>query len=197
MIKLYSGTPGSGKSLHMAKVIRDALKKGITVICNFHVNKELSGYSNFIFYDTYKLTPEQLYHFSDMYFKDKKSVEEDAILLIMDECHRIFNPRMWQRKDRMDWLDFFTLHRHYGYYCLLVCQFDKQIDSQLRPLIEYEAIHRKVSNFGIRGKLLSLIMGGKTFLAVNYWYPVRQYMGSEVIHGNKKIYSVYNTYNKF
>ena len=38
MIYLYSGTPGSGKSLHTASVIYWTLKRGVPVIANFAIN---------------------------------------------------------------------------------------------------------------------------------------------------------------
>lgn len=38
MIYFYTGTPGSGKSLHMASEIYDALWKGKNVIANFEIN---------------------------------------------------------------------------------------------------------------------------------------------------------------
>jgi zona occludens toxin (predicted ATPase) len=193
---LYSGTPGSGKSLHLAKVIYDALAKGITVICNFHIREDVKGYKNFVYIDTFSMSPANLKQFSKDYFAGKK-IKEDEILLIIDECQMLFNPRKWQMQGRTDWLEFFTLHRHYGFYVLLVAQFDKMIDAQLRPLVEYECIHRKVSNFGLRGKVLSLVMGGSTFFAVRYWYPVKQYMSTEVFHGNKKLYSLYDTFGSF
>lgn len=39
MIYFYTGTPGSGKSLHMASVIYDAILKGKNVIANFEINE--------------------------------------------------------------------------------------------------------------------------------------------------------------
>lgn len=39
MIYFYTGTPGSGKSLHMASEIYDAIFKGKNVIANFEVNE--------------------------------------------------------------------------------------------------------------------------------------------------------------
>lgn len=39
MIYFYTGTPGSGKSLHMASVIYESLMKGINVIANFQINE--------------------------------------------------------------------------------------------------------------------------------------------------------------
>ena len=38
MILLYSGTPGSGKSLHVAERLYHLLRAGRPVICNFNIN---------------------------------------------------------------------------------------------------------------------------------------------------------------
>ena len=40
MIYLYSGTPGSGKSLHAAQTVRAHLKFHTPVIGTFHINKD-------------------------------------------------------------------------------------------------------------------------------------------------------------
>ena len=68
---------------------------------------------------------------------------------------------------------FFSQHRKYGYDVTLIAQFDRMIDKQLRGLIEYEYIHRKLSNYGFGGKIMSLIFGGNTFVVVQMWYPLK------------------------
>ena len=40
MIYLFSGTPGSGKSLHAADYVRYSLKFRAPVIGTFHINKD-------------------------------------------------------------------------------------------------------------------------------------------------------------
>ena len=157
MIYLYSGTPGSGKSLHTAKIVLDDLRRGLPVICNFEINKDLvkHGYENFQYIETFDLCPEWLIQFSQEHFKDKR-VKEDSITLIIDEAQMLFNPREWNQKDRVAWLKFFQVHRHYGYSVILVSQSDMMLDKQIRALIEYEQIHRKISNYGLRGYFLQL-----------------------------------------
>ena len=45
MIYFYSGTPGSGKSLHVAQDIYQYLQRGKNVIANFDINeKAVKGY---------------------------------------------------------------------------------------------------------------------------------------------------------
>ena len=88
-----------------------------------------------------------------------------------------------------------TLHRHYGYDIILIAQFDHRIDRQIRSLIEYEYIHRKVSNFGLRGKFLCAVMlSPKLFISVKVWYPMKEKVGSEFFKCKRKYYSLYDTY---
>lgn len=135
--------------------------------------------------------------YSRDYFKDKTKIQEDKILLIIDECQMLFNAREWSVFNRKAWLKFFTTHRHYGYCIVLVAQFDRMIDRQIRSLIEYEYIHRKLSNFGWRGMMLNIIFGGKTFVAVKSWYPLKEKVGSEFFHARKKLYRIYDSYQTF
>jgi hypothetical protein len=54
-----------------------------------------------------------------------------------------------------------------------------------------------LSNFGFKGFLLSLVLGGNTFVAVQMWYPLRERIGSEFIHARKKLWSIYDSYALF
>lgn len=185
MIYLYSGTPGSGKSLHQASDIYWWLHNNKPCICNFEVNtdkiktKKLGEYyyiSNDI------LRPELLIKYSQLYFKNHK-FKEGAIRLYIDECQLLFNAREWQQAGRKEWLSFFTQHRKYGYDIYLIAQFDRMIDRQIRSLIEYEVIHRKVKNFGKWGMFFNLVAGGNLFVAVKVWYPMKERVSSEYFKG--------------
>lgn len=79
---------------------------------------------------------------------------------------------------------------------VLVAQFDRMLDRQIRSLIEYEWIHRKVSNFGIQGKLISAFCGGKLFVAVKVWYPMKEKVGSEFYMYRKNMLT-YMTHMRF
>ena len=107
--------------------------------------------------------------------------------MVIDECQLMFNARDWNAKGRADWLEFFTLHRHLGYRIILIAQFDRMIDRQVRSLIEYEYIHRKVSNFGIYGKIISLFSLGNLFVSVKIWYPMKEKVGSETMHARLRM----------
>lgn len=199
MIDLYSGTPGSGKSLHAAQRIYTALTiQRRPVVCNFDINldaiKRLRG--TFCYVDNTALTPDYLIKYSQDYFGDKRVVE-DQILLVIDECQLLFNAREWGKKGRDKWLSFFTQHRKLGYHVILIAQFDGMIDKQIRALIEYEYVHRKLSNFGWRGLFLSVFFGPGSIIAVKVWYPLNMKVDQEVLHIRKRYYRLYQTYNLF
>lgn len=196
MISLYSGTPGSGKSLHCARTIINWSRLGYPVIGNFEVDLKRYKRAAYTYCPNDQLTPKFLIEYSRSRFGDK-SPKEGSILLVIDECQLIFNAREWQQTGRAQWLSFFTQHRKLGFDIILIAQFDRMIDRQIRSLIEYEYIHRKMSNFGWQGKILSLFFGGKTFIAVKRWYPLHERLGSELFHAKKRLYSIYDSYATF
>lgn len=205
MIYLYSGTPGSGKSLHTASVIYHLLRINRPVICNFpialdrvHKKKKLPFY----YWDNYELTPKALVEFAREYWNGgkngkKKRVKEGYLTLFVDESQILFNSRDWNKEGRSEWLKFFTQHRKFGFDVILVAQFDEMLDKQIRSLIEYQVIHRKVSNFGLVGKIMSLFAFGKLFCAVCYWYPMKERLSADWFIGKAKYWSLYDTYADF
>lgn len=198
MIDLYSGTPGSGKSLRTVSKIYYALVFNRPVICNFQIDvaqiKHKRG--EFVYLDNSELTPEFLIQYSKNYFGSRLPIE-DQILLVIDECQLLFNARDWGKKGRDKWLSFFSQHRKYGYHVILVAQFDGMIDKQIRALIEYEYVHRKLSNFGWRGLFLSLFLGFRSFIAVKVWYPMNMKVDQEIFYAKRKFFRLYHTFGTF
>lgn len=201
MMSLYSGTPGSGKSLHMASRLYNRYRYiNAPTLCNFSCDfSQIKNHKGqFIYRDFSELTPRFLADFS-MEYSEKigRNAKEGEILLVIDEAQLYFNSRDWGRADRAEWCAFFTQHRKLGYDVVLIAQHDRMLDRQVRNLIEYEFIHRKVSNFGLQGKLLSLVALGKLFVAVKVWYPMKEKVGSEFFVFSKKYNSIYNTFALF
>ena len=198
MIYLYSGTPGSGKSLHVARVIKSTLLLNKPVISNIPINESLVKHTDKYLYVTDNmLRPSALVQYSQDYFSDKP-VKEGQILLIIDEAQRMFNARDWSKSDRAGWNEFFQLHRHYGFDIILVAQFDRMLDRQVRSVIEYEQIHRKVSNYGWRGWILCAFMAAPClFVSVKMWYPMKERVGSEFFRYSKRLGKLYDTYMTF
>ena len=119
---------------------------------------------------------------------------------MIDEASIIFNSREFNRKDRQDWIVFFSQHRKLGFDIILITQMDRSIDRQIRGVIEYNYIHRKITNFGFKGWVIKLLTGGKSFVCIRRWYLVggkdgivgRDYFGIK-----KKIASTYDTFSMF
>lgn len=194
MIYLYTGTPGSGKSLNTARVIKTQLALKRPVICNFSISSKVKNYEYFTYKTNEELTVDYLTDFARNYFGQNR-VKEGAITLVIDECQMLFNSRDWSKPDRQGWNKFFQIHRHFGYDVILVTQFDSMIDKQIRALVEYEIIHRKISNYGWKGYLLQLFLLAPTlFVKVKVWYPMREKVSSEFFRGSKRLYSLYDTY---
>lgn len=166
MIYLYSGTPGSGKSLHASKDIYRKLRVGGNVIGNFPVNidriKNLKG--KYFYIDNSNITVDFLVRYAEKYHELGK---ENQTLVIVDECSVLFNPRDYSNKNRSVWLSFFAQHRKYGFNFILVAQMDRQIDRQIRGCIETEIKHRKANNYNIFWMLPFPI-----FVAIEYWYGI-------------------------
>ena len=201
MISLYSGTPGAGKSLHVARMICNRLRAGKPVIGNFHLAVEKIGgrkLGEYLEVDNLELTVELLVRCSQgLQAVRGGRLREGAILLVIDESQILFNSRDYGRKDRAGWLSFFTQHRKLGYEVILVAQFDRMLDRQIRALVEYEYRHRKVSNYGVVGFLMSAVFLGNLFVSVKIWYPMKEKVGSEFFIAKKKYYSLYDTFSLF
>ena len=136
MITLYSGTPGAGKSLHLASRLYHWMQfRNAPIIgnfsCDFSSIKKPKGH--FLNIDNSDLTPERLLWFSKNYSEYVgRKVKEGEILLVIDEAQLLFNSREWVKTDRAEWCAFFTQHRKLGYEVVLVAQFDRMLDRQIR-----------------------------------------------------------------
>lgn len=200
-VYLFTGTPGSGKSLHQAMNIHWALKMGKPVIANFEIDDSAYRSNLFRFVDNSQMTPEFLEAFAVDYYAgryDARKNREGSIKLYLDECQLLFNARDWNAKDRLRWVRFFSQHRKLGYDIYMVAQFDTMIDKQIRSLVEYEVKHRKFNNFGKFGQLVNVVLAGRALcVGVTYWYGMKERLGSEFFLGRKRYYELYDTLKLF
>ena len=226
MIYFYSGTPGSGKSLHVARdiliktrlkrqnvitnmninyeyIYTSGIKKTINKILSFfRIHKQLSTKrkKHGIIYqvENEKITPELFYQYA---LKFHKRGKEGQTLIVLDEAQMIFSPSQVKLKCqenaryRVEWLDFFTQHRHLGYNIIMVSQFDMLIDPQIRYLFEYDVKHKKANNYKI-GWLFTLFRM-QLFVGSCYWYGMRLHNYSEFFVFQKKYATIYDSYKKF
>lgn len=201
MIYLFTGTPGSGKSLHCAKQIRDNLVMGgKLVVANMEIATEKIRFKRgeYIYIDNADMTPERFIQISRDYFAaKKKKPAEHCIKLYIDEAQLLFNAREWAKIGRREWTSFFTQHRKLGYDIYLITQYDRMIDRQIRSLVEYEYIHRRVWNFGWRGKLISFWSFGKLYMYAHRYYPLNEKIGSSYYLCRKRDWKLYDTFRQW
>lgn len=193
MIRCYSGVPGSGKSLHSIRKILEFLYEGKNVIANFPLKiNELDEekYSGHYFYvPNEKITVDYLYQFYSMYHEED---EENQTLLLIDEASVKFNCRGYMNNDRLNFCSFFAQHRKFGYSIVMVCQNLRQIDRQIRDLIEIEVIHRKLNNYG-----MYRILPFNLFVAVEKNLVLKEKNEHEFFLYSKKIGRLYDTFYDF
>ena len=206
---MNTGTPGSGKSLRVAKEVNHNLcKRKRAVIANFPINYDsltrgLFGFkkkvAQFTYADNQTMTPQYFYDYAMANnLKDKQGnllFKEGQTMVYIDECQVMFNPREFGRKDRLEWITFFTQHRKLGYHFVLITQNDRLIDRQIRDLAEYEVKHRKLNNFG--PFVLLNLFGIKLFLSITYWYTVRERVQRDLFVYRRKYGNLYNTMMMF
>jgi len=75
-------------------------------------------------------------------YKDKGKYSEGEGLLLLDEAQLIFNSRKWDKN--FEWIEFFTQHRKLHWNVVLIAHDIQMIDSQIRPLAEYESRFRNL-----------------------------------------------------
>lgn len=190
MIYLYTGTPGSGKSYHAVQDIIHKLKgkQGFNrVIANFNII--CNPRESFFYIDNSEITVDYFVNFSR---ENHKSNIESQSLVVIDEAQIIFNSRSWNQGQgcRLDWIQFFSQHRKLGYNIILIAQFDRMIDRQIRCLVEYEVAHMKVNNY-------FRILPISAFLCVTRWYGQKMKLSHEIMIYRKKIAQRYDTFAMF
>jgi len=143
MIEVFTGTPGSGKSLHATAegLQRIGQRKKNRVVANFPITEGKNSH-RWIFQA--ELTVQDLIKRSRNGFFGK----EDSCLLLIDEAASIFNARDWNdaKNNRREWLDFFAQHRKLGYEIIMVSIDIKMLDKQIRSVCESQVKHVKLKN---------------------------------------------------
>ncbi|MCM1104636.1 MAG: zonular occludens toxin domain-containing protein [Clostridium sp.] len=225
MIYFYTGVPGSGKGVHSSEVIYKMLQSGKDVITNIDVHTELieprrkKPVGNCIYvptqdwlHDAFIQKPKQkedrysylqgLYGYANNYHLRKAdgSFFEHQTWLVLDEVQELFNTRTWNRRDRLAWCAFFREHRKYGYDCILISQDDKNVDKQIRTVLQKQVLHRKVTDYKFFGKVLKLLTGRDLFIAISTQYGMKKAdakTGTRFYFGRQKYYDFYDSMQTF
>lgn len=205
MIYLYTGMPGSGKSLHSASDIDHYFRKHKNIICNYEVNhnfwskRQWKKAGQLIELSDEQLTVPYLVQFNEQYHKKDKngnSIEKQT-LLVIDECQNKFNCRTWNSPDRQQWAEFFRQHRKLGFTVILITQDISFMDKQIRKVIEFEYRHRNLKNFQFIGGALSFLTGGNLFCVPVFWLSNGKRDHTEWYRARKKYYKLYDSYKIF
>lgn len=205
---VYTGTPGSSKTLHAVHDIWYVLTKprgaDVPVICNFPLNLDgIPRRDAFTLVDNEDLTPDYLVQFADDFWAESGlPFREDYILLVIDECQILYNSRLWQSKgrrgkndSRLDWLEFFSQHRKYGYKIILIAQSAKMIDNQFRMLVDTEVNHRAIKHMGRVGAVFGLLPR-PCFLWVRYLFQSGERLGMRMYVARARDMRLYDTYGR-
>lgn len=192
-ISLYSGTPGSYKSYHATEDIIKWLMRGKNVIANFPVDAKKYNskrkLGKFIFLTNTELTVSFLLDFAKA---NHSPGLKPQTLVVIDEASIMFNARQFDRKDRMEWVNFFANHRHFNFDVILIAQNDRMLDRQIRGLLEYDIKHRELRNWNLAMALVSIACR-VLFHCVEYWYPCKIKTSTQLKRFNKKIADCYDT----
>lgn len=201
-IDVYTGVPGSGKSLHAAREVRFALDRRYPrpVIANWQLSRDapVAHPEYFHYISNEEMSAGKIIDFAnDFWTKTEIPFREDYITLCLDECAIIFNSRRWSDKSRMSYLEFLSQSRKYGVRVLLISQSAKMIDNQFRMLIEREFNHRRISSMGPVGALAAAPFRGRVFLVVRYLFQANERLGMELLTCSRKDIAMYDSYARF
>ncbi len=167
MIICFAGVPGAGKSYDTVKKILDNLRLGRKIYTNVDglddpVCREREHIKLYTGLDDYQLgsqliylTPDKVVRFwetekvnAGTEFETERLICEKGSMVVLDEVHKCFNCRDWQTEKNRKFADWASTHRHDGYDVLLVTQDLEKVDKQLRSLVEWTYVDRKVNVLG-------------------------------------------------
>lgn len=224
MIEMYTGTPGSGKSLHTVHEIRAWLRAGKKVISTCDIDTDLcflniwqklyikhtgkkpkkikhnKKQDNFYYIPIEEVTPDYLYRFAaehHIYGKERQTI------VFLDECVSIFSPTVLSEdrngiKKWNAWDEFFRKHRHLGFDLVLIPQSKKLIARKVIEYCEFETKHFNRKNQGFLGSIFSLFCGGSLFSWSRFWRGTHGKPLEQGFFTYKPLFGLmYNSYSMF
>lgn len=205
-IELYTGFVGSGKTYAATKngvTIADAPLGKRWVIANFPIKPKKTLFSKYrkkkfveprwMYKNNTELTPDFLIKESLERGWNKK---EGSCLVIFDEAGIPFNSRSWNSPDRLQWIEFLSQSRKFGYDFIFITQHRDMMDKQIRKLCEYEVQHKRLNNM-FAFKLLNLFKV-TLFGGISFWNGMKSERGTlRVYFYTKKVADRYDTLRLF
>lgn len=206
-IELYTGFVGSGKSYAAVRngtVIADAPLGKRWVIANFPIKPKKKMFARFRKKNKFN-EPRWIYKKNEQLTVDyliKTSLEngwnnkESSCLVIFDEAGIPFNARSWNKPDRLQWIEFLSQSRKFGYDFIFITQDRDMMDKQIRKLCEYEVQHKRLNNMHVF-KLLSLFKI-TLFAGISFWNGMSKERGTlRMYFYRKKVADRYDTLRIF
>lgn len=202
MVTSYLGTPGSGKSLHVAKDIVNALATGRLIITNFPVNtkgQKIHPKTRLVTLDnqSIKYSPNLIECACRCYFE---KYGKRKVLIVLDECQMLFDSRSWNAPGREDWNYFFAQHRKIcgvDSNVVLITQNEKALDKRIVVQAEYFCQHRKLEYGSNLEFILSMFFGFNLFIYKKIWRPGKETVQVSFFRGKKKLFNLYDTFMIF
>lgn len=206
-IELYTGFVGSGKSYAATKngvTIADAPLGKRWVIANFPIKPKKKMFARFrkknkfneprwIYKKNEELTVDYLIKLS---LENGWNKKESSCLVIFDEAGIPFNSRSWNKPDRLQWIEFLSQSRKFGYDFIFITQDRDMMDKQIRKLCEYEVQHKRLNNMHVF-KLLSLFRI-TLFAGISFWNGMSKERGTlRMYFYRKKVADRYDTLRIF
>jgi zona occludens toxin len=153
VIRVFEGTPGSGKTLHATEDGIIGMNRRGGVVANYIVTRPKrrnDGSEKWIYLPEEEMTPARLIAHAEKYHRRGREGEG---LIIIDECHRVLNSRTtWTGRQKvatqqLELVRFLAEHRHFGFDVILCVQNMEMLDKHARFLPEYRVKHFKVNQF--------------------------------------------------
>lgn len=191
MISVYTGFPGSGKSLHAVSLIY-AHVKGKAMV---YTNIDLAGFGNNPYFEYHDFTwfekVENVKNCASAHFHDKVKT-----LFVIDEAQVLFDSRNWNTYGRKEWNIFFSMHRHYKCDIVLVTQSFQNLDKRIRANIEFQCQHVNIKNATKLSHMFLQFFPDFMFLSNKFYANTKELLCSSWIFARKKYIKLYNTYDR-
>jgi zona occludens toxin (predicted ATPase) len=108
-------------------------------------------------------------------------------MVVIDEMHKYFNSRDWQKEENRQCADWCSTHRHEGYDALFLTQRIEKVDTQVRGLTEWTYRYKKVNFLG------SFV--NKSYVCIAYSGDDTHTPMTKIVRRyDKKIFACYKSY---
>jgi len=190
MIHLITGRPGHGKNIYALTFLE---KEGF-----INYDKESKTFSStidrplfFIAFDSIDVKDATTAKYEDLdnLPKDQESENHskfpDNSVIVIDEAHR-YSPRSSNRSGFTGFVSFLKIHRHYGFDFIFITQSQKDLNIDIRNLVEN---HFRVNRpFGTQKSFVNHYLGAET---TENKQPVKQSSKPFVL--DKRFFEVYKS----